>query len=72
MKSSVGTNAGTHAGFSGYSTVTGADNRVRQAFEAIFQKSNQLKDLEHDTSQAKRSLPVISKKVQLVSFFLYY
>ncbi|KAL3271018.1 hypothetical protein HHI36_021518 [Cryptolaemus montrouzieri] len=69
----------TSPGSTPYTTVTGAESRIRLAFEAIFRKSAQLQDVDKGSStQALSSSPgdkpqiipispTSSKKVQLVS-----
>lgn len=54
-----------------YQTVTGAESRVRMAFEAIFRKSSQLQDVDTGNGEAdalvteRPAIPLPSKKVQL-------
>lgn len=78
----------TSPGSTPYTTVTGAESRIRLAFEAIFRKSAQLQDVENNESspvltsaggsidnkvQIIPMSPTTSKKVQLVSHsFLSY
>ncbi|CAG9814810.1 unnamed protein product [Phaedon cochleariae] len=61
----------TSPGSTPYSTVTGAESRIRSAFEAIFRKSAQLQDVEHtgegDSDRSVSTSPIASKKVQLPS-----
>ncbi|XP_028179340.1 chloride channel protein 2 isoform X2 [Ostrinia furnacalis] len=47
-----------------YTTVTGAETRIRAAFEAIFKRSSMLQDVEGGLTPLPRS-PSINKKVQL-------
>ncbi|KAF7286626.1 chloride channel protein 2 isoform X2 [Rhynchophorus ferrugineus] len=67
---------GTSPGSTPYTTVTGAESRIRSAFEAIFRKSAQLQDVQTGESQQFISdsgdkphiipiSPTTSKKVQL-------
>lgn len=66
----------TSPGSTPYTTVTGAESRIRSAFEAIFRKSAQLQDVDNNDSSPVLSgdgkpqiipmSPSISKKVQLV------
>ncbi|CAH0549331.1 unnamed protein product [Brassicogethes aeneus] len=67
----------TSPGSTPYTTVTGAESRLRLAFEAIFRKSSQLQDVETSQSQSILGVdslnqsqiipmsPTTSKKVQL-------
>ncbi|XP_072383243.1 chloride channel protein 2-like isoform X1 [Diabrotica undecimpunctata] len=58
----------TSPGSTPYTTVTGAESRIRSAFEAIFRKSTQLQDVDNDTNgdvQTVPPSPAASKKVQL-------
>lgn len=66
----------TSPGSTPYTTVTGAESRIRLAFEAIFRKSAQLQDVENSASQQVLPSgsttpqimplsPTTSKKVQL-------
>lgn len=48
-----------------YTTVTGAESRVRLAFEAIFKKSSQLQDVDGGTGDEQPSSPREKKQVQL-------
>lgn len=70
---------GTSPGSTPYTTVTGAESRIRSAFEAIFRKSTQLQDVENaesqqifnrsgsleDKAQIVPMSPTTAKKVQL-------
>lgn len=67
----------TSPGSTPYTTVTGAESRIRSAFETIFRKSAQLQDVEADSAQVlddngevkPQIIPISptgSKKVQLV------
>lgn len=47
-----------------YTTVTGAESRVRLAFEAIFRKSSQLQDVDGG-NQTEATSPTAKKQVQL-------
>ncbi|KAG5885475.1 hypothetical protein JTB14_005066 [Gonioctena quinquepunctata] len=63
----------TSPGSTPYTTVTGAETRIRSAFEAIFRKSAQLQDVESNagmqgsSSQIVPMSPIAAKKVQLPS-----
>lgn len=67
----------TSPGSTPYTTVTGAESRIRSAFETIFRKSAQLQDVDADSAQVLEggdgkaqivpTSPTGSKKVQLVS-----
>ncbi|CAH1972148.1 unnamed protein product [Acanthoscelides obtectus] len=53
-----------------YTTVTGAESRIRSAFEAIFRKSAQLQDVDNNSNNDNDEVldnPITSKKVQLPS-----
>lgn len=71
----------TSPGSTPYTTVTGAESRIRSAFETIFRKSAQLQDVEADSTQVldgsgevkPQIIPISptgSKKVQLVRLTL--
>ncbi|CAG9861445.1 unnamed protein product [Phyllotreta striolata] len=57
----------TSPGSTPYTTVTGAESRIRSAFEAIFRKSAQLQDVDNnpDGISATPPSPSTMKKVQL-------
>ncbi|XP_074040499.1 chloride channel protein 2 isoform X2 [Leptinotarsa decemlineata] len=63
----------TSPGSTPYTTVTGAESRIRSAFEAIFRKSAQLQDVEgnaesqESNGQIVAMSPIALKKVQLPS-----
>lgn len=73
----------TSPGSTPYTTVTGAESRIRSAFETIFRKSAQLQDVENDNTQildgngeVKPQIipisPTGSKKVQLVRYYFSF
>ncbi|XP_057658260.1 chloride channel protein 2-like [Diorhabda carinulata] len=58
----------TSPGNTPYTTVTGAESRIRSAFEAIFRKSAQLQDVDNNANEDVHTTPpspTMSKKVQL-------
>ncbi|CAH1103822.1 unnamed protein product, partial [Psylliodes chrysocephalus] len=56
----------TSPGTTPYTTVTGAESRIRSAFEAIFRKSTQLQDVDNDSiADDCPPSPSTMKKVQL-------
>jgi chloride channel 2 len=56
----------TSPGSTPYTTVTGAESRIRLAFEAIFRKSAQLQDVDHNDSSPVLSSGSIDNKVQII------
>lgn len=56
----------TSPGATPYTTVTGAESRIRLAFEAIFRKSAQLQDVEHNQSQSVLGENSLTSKVQIL------
>lgn len=57
----------TSPGSTPYTTVTGAESRMRLAFEAIFRKSTQLQDVQNsDSAQALNNGSRSSSKIQII------